>query len=662
MQHFHLILRLFLLLSTTVSSAPSSPETDATALLHFKSKSDPHNTLHFPTNTSLCKWRGIECSSTRRVVRLVLENSDLAGPFPDDTVTKLDQLRVLSLRNNSFTGPIPDLSGLLNLKALFLDHNSFNGSFPPSISSLHHIRTLDLSHNNLSGPIPASIEYLDRLYSLRLDSNRFNGSIPAISISSLEIFNVSDNNLSGPIPVTATLSRFGIDGFSSNPDLCGVIVHRECKPKIPFFSSTTASAPFAQPSSSPPQIASGTDAQLHSRIDTGANPRRKFSAVVWGFSAALLVLLLTLFCIAIGVRDRRRRRSSSETKQDPIAVETGFDAEEVMRKEEEMEEKVKAAATRTPTPASVAVAAAAKSGSLVFCAGESEAYTVEQLMRASAELLGRGTMGTTYKAVLDESRLIVCVKRLDAARMSAGAGKDGFVRHMESVGGLRHPNLVPLRAYFQAKEERLIVFDYQANGSLCSLIHGSKSGRAKPLHWTSCLKIAEDVAQGLSYIHQAWRLVHGNLKATNVLLGSDFEACVTDYCIAALADPVIANDPTSSGYTAPEAHKSPHLALTSKADVYAFGVLLLELLTGKTPAQHPSSAPTEMVKWVRSIRDVDDPDEDNRLAMLSEVAIACRMASPDQRPTMWQVLKMLQEIKEAVVMEDHELDPLAGLS
>ncbi|KAL9258529.1 putative inactive receptor kinase [Drosera capensis] len=311
------------------------------------------------------------------------------------------------------------------------------------------------------------------MYSLRLDWNRLNGSIPAINISSLEIFNVSDNNLSGPIPVTATLSRLGIAAFSSNPNLCGVILHKECKPKIPFFSSTAASDPSAQPPSSPSPLSStlSTDAQLRSRIDTGANPRPKFSAVVWGFSAAVLVLLLTLFCIAIGVRDRRRRRSSSDQKRDPIAVETDFDAEEVMRKEEEMDEKVKTAATRTPTPASMAVAAAAKNGSLVFCAGETEAYTVEQLMRASAEFLGRGTMGTTYKVVMDESRSIVCVKRLDAARMSAGAGKDGFVRHMESLGGLRHPNLVPVRAYFQAKEERLIVYDYQANGSLCSLVH-----------------------------------------------------------------------------------------------------------------------------------------------------------------------------------------------
>lgn len=91
-------------------------------------------------------------------------------------------------------------------------------------------------------------------------------------------------------------------------------------------------------------------------------------------------------------------------------------------------------------------------------------------MRASAELLGRGTIGTTYKAVLD-NQLIVTVKRLDANK-TAATGEEAFEQHMEAVGGLRHPNLVPVRAYFQAKGERLVIFDYMPNGSLYNLIHG----------------------------------------------------------------------------------------------------------------------------------------------------------------------------------------------
>ncbi|KHN10363.1 Putative inactive receptor kinase [Glycine soja] len=294
-----------------------------------------------------------------------------------------------------------------------------------------------------------------------------------------------------------------------------------------------------------------------------------------------------------------------------------------------------------------------RSGKLVFCCGEVQSYTLEMLMRASAEFLGRGNVGTTYKAVMD-SRLIVTVKRLDGEK-SAAAGSDGevFERHMEVVGRLRHPNLVPLRAYFQAKGERLVIYDYQPNGSLFNLVHGSRSARAKPLHWTSCLKIAEDVAQGLAYIHQVSSLIHGNLKSSNVLLGVDFEACITDYCLALFADSSFSEDPDSAAYKAPEARSSSHKC-TAKSDVYAFGVLLIELLTGKHPSQHPFLAPADLQDWVRAMRD-DDGSEDNRLEMLTEVASICSATSPEQRPVMWQVLKMIQGIKDSATMEDTAL-------
>ena len=192
---------------------------------------------------------------------------------------------------------------------------------------------------------------------------------------------------------------------------------------------------------------------------------------------------------------------------------------------------------------------------------------------------------------------------------------------------------------------------------------GSISTRAKPLHWTSCLKIAEDVAQGLSYIHQAWRLVHGNLKSSNVLLGSDFEACVTDYCLSVLATNPPQweeENPDSAAYKAPETLHSNHPP-TPKSDVYAYGILLVELLTGRPPSQHLVSVPLkEMMEWVRSVREESDQDGGggdseesiNKMGLLLEVAVTCRSASPDPRPTMWQVLKMLQEIKETVATDE----------
>lgn len=638
------------LLTHSPSSVNSSDlPSDALALLAFKSEADLNNHLRFSPNTTFhfCQWQGVECAK-QKVVRLVLQGLDLGGVFAPDTLTRLDQLRVLSLQGNSLTGPIPDLSGLVNLKSLFLDHNSFSGSFPPSLLSLHRLRTIDISYNNLTGPIPAWLATVDRLYYLRLQWNRLNGTVPPLNQSSLQTFNVSGNNLTGPIPVTPTLVRFGPSSFSWNPNLCGGIINKECHPAPPFFGQP---APVASP---PPTVALGQSAQVHG-VDLTHEPGEKKNnrtAVIIGFSSGVLVLIGSLVCFVMAVKKQRNQKKSSSAHI--VASDAAATAQAAavihVEQEKELEEKVKR----------VQGMQVAKSGTLLFCAGEAQLYTLDQLMRASAELLGRGTIGTTYKAVLD-NRLIVSVKRFDASKMAGGTSKEMFEQHMESVGGLRHPNLVPLRAYFQAKEERLLVYDYQPNGSLFSLIHGSKSSRAKPLHWTSCLKIAEDVAQGLSYIHQAWRLVHGNLKSTNVLLGPDFEACITDYCLSVLGNSSVEDDHDSTAYKAPETRNSNHQA-TSKSDVYSFGILLIELLTGKPPSQHPFLVPDEMVSWVSSIRE-DDGGDNNRMGMLLEVAIACSLTSPEQRPTMWQVLKMLQEIKETVLKEDTELDPhTAGTS
>ncbi|RVW40472.1 putative inactive receptor kinase [Vitis vinifera] len=626
------------------SPSPTLPPSDAIALVMFKSKADLGNKLRFTASTSLnyCYWQGVTCLRGK-VVRLVLEGLDLGGVFGPDTLSRLDQLRVLSLQNNSLVGPIPDLSKFFNLKALFLDHNSFTGSFPPSISSLHRLRTLDFSYNNLTGPLPIWLTKLDRLYYLRLESNRFNGTIPPLNQSTLQTFNVSRNNLFGAIPVTPTLLHFEASAFALNPGLCGEILHKECHPNQPFFSP---SAPVATP---PPPVGLGQNEQVHGvELAQPCPKNHKRTVVILGFSSGVFVLISSLLCFVIAMKRQRNQRNTAPTMASDSAATAQAAAVMRIEEENELEEKVK----------KVQGMQVAKSGSLVFCAGEAQLYTLEQLMRASAELLGRGSIGTTYKAVLD-NRLIVSVKRLDAGK-TAITDKETYERHMESVGGLRHPNLVPLRAYFQAQEERLLIYDYQPNGSLFSLIHGSKSTRAKPLHWTSCLKIAEDVAQGLSYIHQAWRLVHGNLKSSNVLLGPDFEACLTDYCLAVLASPSLDDDLDSASYKAPET-RNPSGQATSKADVYAFGILLLELLTGKPPSQHPVLMPDDMMNWVRSTRD-DDDGEDNRMGMLLEVAIACSVTSPEQRPTMWQVLKMIQEIKESVLMEDNELDPPTGLS
>ncbi|KAG6421674.1 hypothetical protein SASPL_118231 [Salvia splendens] len=637
-----LLSTLFLFLLTSAAAAASLPS-DAASLLAFKSYADLDSKLFYTSNErfDFCHWRGVKCAQGR-VVRYAVDGLALRGTVSASSLSALDQLRVLSLRNNSLSGPIPDLSPLLNLKTLFLDHNRFSGEFPISILFLHRLLILDLSHNDFAGSIPENLTVLDRLGYLRLDSNRFSGEIPPLNQSTLEIFNVSGNNLTGPIPVTPTLKKFRISSFAHNRDLCGEIINKPCR-GYPFFNSPSDAAPPSSPLLQNAQSQPGiTD------ISPPAEKKHhKIVGLILGLVTGALLLLAAVLSLVALIRKRREEKEERGSK-----IESNLD-------EEESGKPTSLISLQQPESANFEASESKKgkqpprmmkSGSLTFCSGEEELYTLEQLMRASAELLGRGTIGTTYKAVM-ANQIVVSVKRLDACKTAVTSG-EAFEQHLECVGVLRHPNLVPLRAYFQAKQERLIIFDYHPNGSLFNLIHGSRSTMAKPLHWTSCLKIAEDVAQGLAYIHQASKFVHGNLKSSNVLLGSDFEACVTDYCLVMLADTSAEDDPDFAGYRAPEIRKSARRA-TAKSDVYAFGILLVELLSGKPPSQHPLLAPPDLADWVRAMRD-DDREDDMRLLMLVEVASICSLTSPEQRPTMWQVLKMITNIKE--IMDDSSRD------
>ncbi|KAK9948976.1 hypothetical protein M0R45_004527 [Rubus argutus] len=654
-----LLSTIILFFLTAVRSQPSVPSppnlllpsSDAVALLSFKSQSDLDNKLLYTLNERFdyCQWQGVKCAQGR-VVRFVLQSYGLRGTLAASTLTRLDQLRVLSLQNNSLSGPVPDLSPLYNLKSLFLNRNSFSGTFPPSILALHRLRALDLSHNNFTGPIPAGVTGLDRLNSLHLEFNRFNGSLPALNQSFLTELNVSSNNLTGLVPGTPTLSRFDASSFELNPGLCGEIMNKACSSRAPFFEWHNTSSP----GSSEPL---GESAQWQGVVlSPPSSTKHKKTGLVLGISIGVAFLFAALLFLFAVIRARkagteaeiRPSKPSPVQERDPYPI-----ASRIQVQKDERPKEVHCPNPKVPKIVEQFEVAqnrvVPKSGNLVFCYGETQLYSLEQLMRASAELLGRGTIGTTYKAVLD-NQLIVTVKRLDASK-TAITTREVFDQRMDAVGGLRHPNLVPVRAYFQAKGERLVMYDYQPNGSLFNLIHGSRSNRAKPLHWTSCLKIAEDVAQGLAYIHQASTLIHGNLKSSNVLLGADFEACLTDYGLALFADSSASEDPESAKYKAPETRKSSRRA-TSKSDVYAFGILLLELLTGKHPSQHPPLAPMDVGDWVRAMRD-DDVGDDNQLGMLTEVACICSLTSPEQRPAMWQVLKMIQEIKESVMTEDN---------
>lgn len=411
---------------------------DVEALLSLKSSIDPSNSISW-RGTDLCNWEGVRECMNGRVSKLVLEYLNLTGSLGEKSLNQLDQLRVLSFKANSLSGSIPNLSGLVNLKSVFLNDNNFSGEFPESLTSLHRLKTIFLSGNRLSGRIPSSLLRLSRLYTLNVQDNLFNGSIPPLNQTSLRYFNVSNNKLSGQIPSTRALKQFDESSFIGNVALCGDQIQRPCG---------ISPAPSAKPTP----------------IPKSKNNKAKLIGIIAGSVAGgvlLLILLLTLLIVCW----RRKRRSQApreDRKGKGIAEAEGATSAETER---DIERKDRGFSWERGEEGAV--------GTLVFLgtsdSGETVVrYTMEDLLKASAETLGRGTLGSTYKAVM-ESGFIVTVKRLKNARYPR---MEEFKRHVEILGQLKHPNLVPLRAYFQAKEERLLVYDYFPNGSLFTLIHG----------------------------------------------------------------------------------------------------------------------------------------------------------------------------------------------
>ncbi|ESR61665.1 hypothetical protein CICLE_v10014501mg [Citrus x clementina] len=640
-----------LILAVHFSLLKASTNPDLNALLDFKASSDEANKLAtWNSTTDPCSWTGVSCLQNR-VSHLVLENLQLSGSL--QPLTSLTQLRVLSLKYNRFTGPVPSLSNLTALKLLFLSHNNFNGEFPDSVSSLFRLYRLDLSFNNFSGQIPLTVNHLTHLLTLKLEANRFSGPITGLDLRNLQDFNVSGNHLSGQIP--KSLSGFPDSAFTQNAALCGSPM-QACKtmvtdPKKPGSDGAIASP--LNPGNNPTNVVSSTPSSIPTNTDPNnkpASPQKTSSskissvaviAIVVGDFLVLAIISLLLYCYFWRNYVKNKTRSK-------------------------LLESEKIVYSSSPYPAQQA---GYERGSMVFFEG-TKRFELEDLLRASAEMLGKGGFGTAYKAVLDDGS-VVAVKRLKDASIG---GKREFEQHMEVLGRLRHPNLVGLKAYYFAREEKLLVSEYMPNGSLFWLLHGNRGPGRTPLDWTTRLKIAAGAARGLAFIHftcKSLKLNHGNIKSTNVLLDKTGNARVSDFGLSIFAPP--STVPRSNGYRAPELSSSDGRKQSQKSDVYSFGVLLLELLTGKCPsvidgggAGMGCGGAVDLPRWVQSVvreewtAEVFDlelmryKDIEEEMVGLLQVAMACTSASPDQRPNMSHVVKLIEELRGVEVSPCHE--------
>ncbi|KAK6132200.1 hypothetical protein DH2020_034058 [Rehmannia glutinosa] len=227
---------------------------------------------------------------------------------------------------------------------------------------------------------------------------------------------------------------------------------------------------------------------------------------------------------------------------------------------------------------------------------------VKDVYLASAELLGRGTFGSAYAAETDNGVRIV-VKRLK----SMGISEEDFKCHMDIVGNIRHENVAALRAYYSSKDERLMLYDYYSTGSVYALLHGQTGQTQAPVNWETRLKILVGAARGIAEIHTQndGKLVHGNIKTSNVFLNHKQYGCVSDLGATNMIEATFM--PTAHCY-APEVKNTKNVSQAS--DVYSFGILLLELLTRKSTAHVPGGPEAvDLVKLVHSVENRERADK-----------------------------------------------------
>ncbi|XP_050220143.1 receptor-like serine/threonine-protein kinase At1g78530 isoform X2 [Mercurialis annua] len=291
----------------------------------------------------------------------------------------------------------------------------------------------------------------------------------------------------------------------------------------------------------------------------------------------------------------------------------------------------------------------------------SEMLLKKTLKLSNKDIIGSGGYGSVYKLEMNHS-LAFAVKRLNAA----SHGDGGFERELEALGDIKHRNVVALHGYYTAPLFNLLIYEFMPNGSLDGVLYG-KSNDEKSLDWACRYKIAVGAARGISYLHHDCipHIIHRDIKPSNILLDHNMEPRISDFGLATFIQPHnthVSTFPAGTfGYLAPEYFDTGKA--TAKGDVYSFGVVLLELLTAKKPTDEAFfEEGSKLVTWVKTV--VEDKSEEYALdksikcAPMDEVnnlfriAMMCLEAEPTNRPTMTQIVQMLELVKPEKVVVD----------
>ncbi|XP_010518977.1 PREDICTED: LRR receptor-like serine/threonine-protein kinase FEI 1 [Tarenaya hassleriana] len=497
--------------------------------------------------------------------------------------------------------------------ALSLTYHKLSGPLSPALGKLDQMKLLMLHNNNIYGSIPTELGNCTTLQGIYLQGNYLSGSIPSElgNLSELQNLDISSNSLSGAIPASLghleKLTEFNV----SNNFLVG---------QIPFDG---VFAKFLKDSFNGNLKLCGKQIDVDCKDDSG-NPSRDSQSTTGGkknsgqllISASATVgalLLVALMCFWGCFLYKKLGKVESKS----LAMDVGGGA------------------------------------SIVMFHGDfpySSKDIIKKLEMLNEEhIIGIGGFGTVYKLAMDDGN-VFALKRI--VKLNEGFDRF-FERELEILGSIKHRYLVNLRGYCNSPTSKLLLYDYLPGGTLDEALHE----RGEQLDWDSRVNIIVGAAKGLAYLHHdcSPRIVHRDIKSSNILLDGNLEARVSDFGLAKLLEDGESHITTivagTFGYLAPEYMQSGRA--TEKTDVYSFGVLVLEILSGKGPTDASYiEKGLNIVGWLNLLisenrpREIADPNcegmQMENLDALLSIATQCVSSSPEERPTMHRVVQLLE--------------------
>ncbi|KAK1403619.1 putative LRR receptor-like serine/threonine-protein kinase [Heracleum sosnowskyi] len=567
----------------------------------------------------------------------------------------------LDLSENQLSGFFfNNLNEAQNLVYLNLAYNRFSGQKFLQIDDFPNLEYLNLSATNLIGIIPVEIQLLSNLRAIDLSKNHLRSQIPPLSSKRLQTFDVSYNNLTGNIPLSILDKLPWMDRFNFSYNRLTLCATR--------FSSETLKTAFIGLSSSCPIAANPS---LYKR-KTATHRGLELSLVL---ALLLVCLLVGLLTFAFGCRRKARMwavKQYSYKEEQNISGPFSF---------------------QTDSTTWVADVKLATSVPVVMFEKPLLKFTFADLLSATSNfdrgtLLAEGRFGPVYKGFL-QGGIHVAVKVL--VHESTMTDHEA-ARELEYLGGIRHRNLVPLTGYCLAGEQRIAIYDYMENGNLENLLHDLPPGVQTTENWSAdtCeehdnseiqnvgseellttwrfrYKIALGTARALAFLHHGCSppIVHRDVNSSSVYLDMNLEPRLSDFGLAKICGHGLENEIAhrTAGYMPPELLEpesgSPR-GVTPKSDVYRFGIVLFELVTGKKPGAdtYPDNEAT-LVSWVRGLvkknegsRAIDPKirgiEPESHFEEALKIGYLCTAALPSKRPSMQQVVGLLKDIEPSM--------------